>query len=125
MRMGSLPCHMLANTIFNLGLTCQSFLGLARDAMKLLRLFNRLKRRLPTHYLAVVPELMLNHCVLQSWVGYVLGRVLGRHSHWQYVQRSERWDVAAASLQVLCACLQLPSGTKLQGLAASVRVSAP
>ena len=46
----------------------------------------------------------------QSWAGFVLRQVLGRHRYWQYLQRSERWDIAAAGLHVLRSCLQLPAG---------------
>ncbi len=51
---------------------------------------------------------------LQSWVGFVLRQILGRQRFWQYQQRSERWDIAAAALHVLRSCLHLPSGMPCQ-----------
>ncbi|KAK9842702.1 hypothetical protein WJX74_000856 [Apatococcus lobatus] len=62
---------------------------------------------------------------LQSWVGFVLRQIMGRQRHWQYLQRCERWEIAAAGLRVLHSCLCLPSGAAglMRALAAELQVA--
>ena len=43
---------------------------------------------------------------LQALVGYLLTEVLAHHHRWPYKHLSERWQIAAAGLQVLAAALE-------------------
>ncbi len=46
--------------------------------------------------------------MLQSYVGFTLSHILSSCHSWRYAKRSQRWDIAAAALQVLQAAMTSP-----------------